>query len=67
MNLIKVSDNVLINPECISCIEQKKINKQDAIIVWVDGKSYQMEVPLKEFLQSLDNVDIRGSGQEFGG
>ncbi len=67
MNLIKVSDNVLINPECISCIEQKKVNKQDVIIVWVDGKSYTLEVPLPEFLTSLDNLDVTSNRQIFAG
>ena len=67
MNLIKVSDNVLINPDCISCIEQKKVNKQDVIIVWVDGKSYTMEIPLQEFLVSLDNLEVSENKQIFGG
>lgn len=65
MNLIKVSENVLINPECISCIEQKKVNKQDVIIVWVDGKSYTLETPLPEFLKSLEPVSK--TEQVFGG
>ena len=67
MNLIKVSDNVLINPNCISCIEQKKVNKQDVIIIWVDGKSYTLEVSLPEFLNSLDNLEITSNKQIFGG
>ncbi len=67
MNLIKVSENVLINPDCISCIEQKKVNKQDVIIVWVDGKSYTLEIPLSEFLTALDNLDVSENKQIFGG
>lgn len=67
MNLIKVSDNVLINPNCISCVEQKIINKNTVIVIWVDGKSYTLGVSIKDFLSSLDNLDIVGYGQEFGG
>lgn len=67
MNLIKLSDNVLVNAKCISCVEQKTVNKKSVVIVWVEGKSYTLGVSLKEFLTSLDNTDLSGHGQEFGG
>lgn len=67
MNLIKVSPNVLVNPKCISCVEQKKVNGKSVVIVWVEGKSYTLSISMKEFLSSLDNLDISGHGQEFGG
>ena len=67
MNLIKISDNVLVNPKCISCVEQKKVSGKTVVIVWVEGKSYTLGVSMKEFLNSLDNLDISGHGQEFGG
>ena len=67
MNLIKISMNVMVNPDCISCIEQKKINKQDIVIVWVDGKSYTLEIPLDQFIEILDNLGAFSNKQIFGG
>lgn len=67
MNLINISPNVFINPKCISCIEQKTINKKSVIIVWVEGKSYILEMPLKELFQILDDLDVSTNKQFFAG
>lgn len=66
MKLVSISENIMVNPDCISCIEQRKVNKQDVIIVWVDGKSYTVEASfVNTFLKDLDKSGaIR---QEFGG
>lgn len=70
MNLINISPNIFINPKCISCIEQKVINKKTVIIVWVEGKSYTLQMPLEQFFTILDNLDVTSNvqtKQEFGG
>lgn len=58
MNLINISPNIFINPEYISCIEQKIVNKNTIIVVWVDVKSYVVTMKLEELLGILDNLGI---------
>ena len=67
MNLIKISNNVLVNPDSISCVEQKVINKKTIVIIWVEGKSYTLDIPLMEFLNILDNINIVSGEQHFAG
>jgi hypothetical protein len=57
MKLIPISNNVLINPECISCVEQ--IIERDKIVlyIWCDGRKheymYEEKIPIGEFLNIL--------------
>lgn len=67
MNLIKISNNILVNPKCISCIEQKTLHSKEVVIIWVDGRSYTLGVPLKDFMHELDNLGLSGNGQFFAG
>lgn len=67
MNLVKISDNILVNPKCISCIEQKIVHEKRLIIVWVEGRSYTLGVPIEDFMQELDNLEITSNGQYFSG
>ena len=67
MNLVKISQNVLVNPHCISCVEQKKIRDKQVVIVWVESRSYTLDVPLKDFLNELDNLQVTSNGQHFAG
>lgn len=55
MNLIPISPNVLVNPECISCVEQKMSRGVEVTYVWVGDRSYFLEVPIEEFYKSLEN------------
>lgn len=68
MKLIPISDNVLVNPECITCVEQKNTKGISITYVWVGNKSYILEYTLEEFYKGLgigeDNYETK---QEFGG
>lgn len=67
MNLVKISKNVLVNPKYISSVEQKDVRGKQTIIIWVDGRSYTLEVSLKEFMNELDNLQITDNKQYFAG
>lgn len=67
MKLARVSNNVLINPEYISCIEQKKIKDKLSIIVTVSGKSYILDGSLKNFLDAIDYGEEEKTEQFFAG
>ena len=53
MNLIPISENVLINPDSITCIEQRVVKGIDVTYVWIGDKHYILSVPLDEFYKSL--------------
>ncbi len=68
MKLIPISANVLVNPECISCIEQKNTRGVELTYVWVDGKSYILEFPLDKFYEDLGIGEFSQSTvQQFAG
>lgn len=67
MNLIPISANVLVNPESITCVEQKVSRGVEITYVWVGDRSYLLEVGLDEFYKS---IGLDGSGatvQQFAG
>ena len=63
MSLIRVSETVFINSEKISSLESKK----DRVLVWVDGRSYTVGVPLKDFINQLGISNQSSGGQHFAG
>ena len=68
MNLIPISSNVLVNPECISCVEQRNIQGTIVTYVWVDNKEYILSVPLNEFYKNLGLYSEDGeTKQEWAG
>ena len=50
MILVRISKNILVNPNCISSVEQKEVRGKQVIIVWVNDCSYTLDVPLKDFM-----------------
>lgn len=68
MNLIPISSNVLVNPESITCVEQKEVKGIGVTFIWVGNKSYILEVSLEDFYKSLgigsEKFEYR---QEFAG
>lgn len=54
MNLIPISSNVLVNPDSITCVEQKVSRGIEITYIWVGDRSYLLEVPLDEFYKSLN-------------
>jgi hypothetical protein len=56
MNLIPISPNILVNPECITCVEQKTSRGVELTYVWVGNRSYLLEIPLDEFYKNLNNA-----------
>jgi len=65
MNLIKISDTVLVNADKISAIELKKIRGGNSITLIVEGKSYICENP--SIVSDLVKVGINLSEQYFAG
>jgi hypothetical protein len=67
MKLIPISDNVLVNPECITCVEQRMSRGVEVTYVWVGEKNYFLEVPLDQFYKSLGLGENHEYRQEFAG
>jgi len=63
MNLIPISQNILINPEYISCIEQVEERGKMVLYVWCEGRKHEYmwedKVPIGAFLDIL-----KSSGEE---
>ncbi len=54
MNLIPISPNVLVNPEYISCVEQRDIGGTTVTYVWIDDRDYVLTYNLEDFYKNLD-------------
>lgn len=63
MSLVKISDTVLINTDKISSVESRK----DKVLVWVDGRSYTVDVPLKYFMTQFGMTQQSSGAQHFAG
>lgn len=68
MNLVPISSNVLVNPEYITCVEQRLSKGVEVTYVWIGEKNYFLEVPLDSFYESIgiDKVNYT-TKQEFAG
>lgn len=62
--LLTINDNLLINPDFISVVEIKNVRGNENIIVWVDGRSYNVDI---EFLKKLKLLDRSNKKQFFAG
>lgn len=67
MELIPISSNTLINPERISAIETRTQRGNKQHIAVVDSRNYVIEVPLKDFLQSISSVGAKAFEGHFAG
>ena len=64
MNLIPISANVLINPDEICYISQKKTKGGTVIMVGIEGKEFELEIPLQQF---YDSVGITSKQAQYDG
>lgn len=53
MKLIQISNNVLVNPECISYVEQRFVKKDMKIIVGIEDREFELDIPLEQFWKQL--------------
>lgn len=67
MKLIPISKSVLINPEKITCVEQKNIKGKVDTLVVVEGRQYVLEVDIRVFLQQLMEAGVETSEQYWAG
>ena len=65
MNLIKISDTVMVNADMISTIELKKIRGGNSITITVEGRSHVVEN--KDVLKDLIKSGINLTEQYFAG
>ena len=65
MKLISVSANVFINPEYVSCIEQRNIEGTSVTYVWLGEKSYVLTVPFENFYKEFIDYNNDDSGGEI--
>lgn len=63
MKLIAIAPNLLVNPDFISSVEQKK----NFTYVVVGGKEYILKVPMKDFYQSMGIAEQSSGEQHFAG
>ena len=57
MELIAISDKVIINPDKISSIEFKNTDNSTSITMTVDGRTFDVSVNVVELLKSLKHLD----------
>ena len=67
MELVAISENVMINPEKIESLELRPLNKNEQLIITVNGKSHFVKVGVKELLNKLKIIGIDASDQFFAG
>lgn len=67
MKLVSISPTILINPDFISAIEEKKGADGSVYTLWVEGRSYIIEYPFEKFWEELLKSDMEQGGQHFGG
>jgi hypothetical protein len=65
--MIKVNDNTLINSRHISAIETKMVNKKQIYVAIVGGKTYEIKIPIEQFLASIDKAPDMGTQHHFAG
>lgn len=67
MKLIVISENVLINPQKITSVEQKNIKGKIDTLVIVEGRQYVLEVELGEFIKQLMEAGVEPPSQYWAG
>lgn len=67
MNLIPISPNILINPEAITCIEQRAVGNSMVTFVYLGDKEFALEYPVEELYKNLGIADQSSGEQHFAG
>lgn len=57
MRLIPISANVMVNPDCISCIEQRNMGGVSGMYVWIEDRDYVLTIPFDEFMKSIRETE----------
>ena len=65
--LLQINDNLLINPKCISVVEIKKVRGKLSVVLWVEGRSYNILDNEGKFLAQLKVLDQNDKKQFFAG
>ena len=69
MNLVAISENCLVNPRRIGCVEQVIEQGKVVLYIWVDGirylYQYSEKVPIEQFLNVISEVN-RGNDKWVG-
>ena len=58
MNLIRISDNILANPEMISLIELRKVKGKSTIVITIDGKQHIADLDPTDMMQELVSAGV---------
>lgn len=61
MKLIPISPNVLVNPESISCVEQRDVQGTSVTYVWVGDRDYVLTYKIEDFYKNLDDGEVKQS------
>lgn len=66
MELIPISQDVLVNPQRISVVEMRRdVEGNPSIVVVIDGRTYNLNRPPQEFLTQLNKCGVDLSKQFF--
>lgn len=67
MKLVAINSNVLVNPDSIDSIEQKKVKSTVVTVVCVGQKEFILTISLEDFYKSLGFKEQSSGGQHFAG
>lgn len=67
MKLVAINANVLVNPDSIDYVEQKKVKTAIVTIVCVAQKEFILAVPLVDFYKNLGFKEQSSGDQYFAG
>lgn len=67
MQLVKIDDNVLVNPDMIECIEFKRIDGKKVLVVMINGRQYIASVKVPDLLSDLIKAGMTANDQFFTG
>ena len=59
MNLIKISDNVLVNPDMIETVEFRIRNGQKMLVVMIGGNQYISDFSPTDLMEGLISAGVK--------
>ena len=65
MQLIPVSENILVNPDAITSVQKRVVGKKVTLTINVGGKTITMTVPFEQFHKDLLNAGVDTGDQFF--
>ena len=67
MELIQLSEDVLVNPHRISSVEITRSKSGTRLKVVIDGRTFNVERPVKELFAEMNKAGVNLSEQFFTG